>query len=119
MDRLYKRVIGLQKAGAPSLRNHAGSASSPVAVGCRRSSMWNTCHSLTAHLALQCHPIVCSSDTKLCSHLANVQRMHVVSVCQCQCQSKFFSVAKIAELLPSPQFTFIMATLYGCHGNVP
>ena len=31
MDRLYKRVIGLQKAGAPSLRNHAGSASSPVA----------------------------------------------------------------------------------------
>ena len=46
MDRLYKRVIGLQKAGAPSLVNHAGSVSRPVAVSRRRSSTRNTCHSL-------------------------------------------------------------------------
>ena len=32
IDRLYKRVIGSQKAGAPSLMNHAGSESRPVAV---------------------------------------------------------------------------------------
>jgi len=35
MNRLYKWMIGLQKAGAPSLRNHGGSVSRPVAGGHR------------------------------------------------------------------------------------
>jgi len=48
--------------------------------------------------APQCRPVATSSETKTCYHLANVQRMHIVSVCQ---------------LCPH------YATLFGCHGNVP
>ena len=39
--------ISLQNTGAVTRRNHAGSPSSPAAVGCKLSSMWNTSHSLT------------------------------------------------------------------------
>jgi len=34
-----------------------------------------------ARSAPQCRPLASSSETKPCHHLANVQRMHIVSVC--------------------------------------
>ena len=44
-ERLNSRAIGLQKTGAPSLRNHAGSPSSPVAVCLSLSRIWKTLYS--------------------------------------------------------------------------
>jgi len=41
----------------------------------------NTWQSLIARLAPQCRPLASSSETKPCYHLANLQRMHVISVC--------------------------------------
>ena len=39
-------ATGLQNTGAATRRNHAGSPSSPAAVGRRESSALNACHSL-------------------------------------------------------------------------
>jgi len=44
-DKLNKRAIGSQKTGAPSLRNHAGKSSRPVAVALSLSRIWKTVRS--------------------------------------------------------------------------
>jgi len=53
IDLLNKHAIGLQKAGAPRRRDHAGRLSNPVAVFGSLSRMLNTCHSVTTSVQRQ------------------------------------------------------------------